>query len=81
MGRARKPAMTAKLARTIRTKDGQTLTTGGEARVYMANLPERRALYQAWQHAARLLLDNAHVEALTTQIELALLLDGHRRFR
>jgi len=29
---------------------------------------------------AKLLLDGADAEALTTQIELALLLDGHRRF-
>jgi hypothetical protein len=72
--------MSAKLARTIRSKDGAVLRTRGEARDYMANLPERRALYQAWQHAARLLLDGADAESLTTQIEFALMLDGHRRF-
>ena len=72
--------MTGKLARSNRTKDGQTLTTRGEARIYMANLPQRRALYQAWQAAARDLLDGAEAERLTIQIELALMLDGHRRF-
>ena len=47
---------------------------------HMTGLPEQRARYQAWQHAARLLLDGAEAERLTTQIELALMLDGHRRF-
>jgi hypothetical protein len=77
----RKPPMIAKLARGVRTKDGDILRTRGEARDYMAALPERRALYRAWQHAARLLLDGADAEALTMEIELALMLDGHRRFR
>jgi len=35
---------------------------------------------QAWQVAARLLLDGADAEPLTTQIEYALTLDGRRRF-
>ena len=56
MARARKPQLTAKLARTIRTKDGGALRTRGEAADYMTNLPEQRGRYQAWQHAARLLL-------------------------
>ena len=72
--------MVGKLARTIQTKDGATLRTRAEARHYMTALPQHRALYKAWQAAARDLLDGAAAERLTTQIEYALTLDGHRRF-
>jgi len=72
----RKPPMSAKLARTIHTTDGATLRTRGEAADYMTALPEQRARYNAWQHAAKLMLDGADAEALTTQIEYAL--DGNR---
>jgi hypothetical protein len=41
---------------------------------------DRRARYQAWQYAAKLLLDGADAEQLTRQIEYALTLDGYRRF-
>ena len=77
---ARKPSMTAKLARPVDTRDGGTLTTRGEAASYMTGLPEQRARYQAWQHAARLMIDGAGSEQLTTQIEFAFLLDGNLRF-
>ena len=72
--------MSAKLARTIHTTDGATLRTRGEATDYMTALPEQRARYQAWQHAARLLLDGAEAGRLMMQIEYALTLDGRRRF-
>lgn len=49
----RKPPMTAKLARTIRTKDGGVLRTRGEAANYMTGLPEQRSRRRAWQAAAR----------------------------
>ena len=55
------------------------MRTRGEAADYMTGLPEQRARYQAWQHAA-LLLDGAEAEPLTVQLELALMLDGQRRF-
>ena len=39
--------------------------------------PEGRALRRPWQHAVKLILDEgANIEAITTQIELALTLDG-----
>jgi len=72
--------MTSKLARPVGTRDAGTLRTRGEAAEYMTGLPEQRARYNAWQHAARLLLDGADSEELTTQIELALMIDGRRRF-
>ena len=77
-----KPPMTAKLARTIRTTDGAEIKTRADARSYMLALPDQRARYQAWQWAAKLMLDgDADSEALTAQIEYALTLDGRRRFR
>ena len=69
-----KPPMSAK-------QDGQTLRTRTQARDYMLSLPPGRARYAAWQTAAKLMLDGADAEPLTTQIEWALILDGHRRFR
>src|SRR5262245_61618313 len=71
--------MSAKLARIVHTTDGATLRTRGEAATYMTALPEQRARYNAWQHAAKLMLDGADAEPLTTQIEFALMLDGRRR--
>src|SRR5262245_26388566 len=61
--------MSAKLARTIHTTDGATLRTREEAAEYMTALPEQRARYNVWQHAARLPLDGADADMLTTQIE------------
>ena len=72
--------MTAKLTRTIHTKDGAVLRTRGEAATYMTGLPEQRARRQAWQAAAHDMLTNADAERLTRKIELALMLDGQRRF-
>jgi hypothetical protein len=42
---ARMPPVSGALTRIIRTRDGQTLRTRAQARIYMANLPEQgRAL-------------------------------------
>jgi hypothetical protein len=60
-----KPKMTGKLAHVLQTTDGAVLRKRGEARDYMTALPDRRAMYRAWQHAAPLLLDGASASALT----------------
>ncbi len=65
-----------KLTRVVRTKDGGTLRTVGDARDYMLALPERRATQRAWQRAAELILDGGTSEAITRQVELSLLLNG-----
>jgi hypothetical protein len=65
----------APLARPVHTRDGAVLTTIPEAKAYMLALPEGRALRNAWQYAARLVLEDASAEAITEQIELALLLE------
>jgi len=38
---------------------------------YMLALPKRRAVRGHWQHACRLILDGADVEAITRQVELS----------
>jgi len=48
---ARKPPMSAALARTIRTADGSTLRTRGEAAEYMTALTEQRARYSEHREA------------------------------
>jgi hypothetical protein len=71
--RKKGPRWTDKLARTIRdAKDDVTLRTRNDARHYMAALPDDRARRAQWQAAAKLLLDGANAEPLTTAIELAL---------
>jgi hypothetical protein len=67
----------AKLTRIIRTSDGGDLRTLADAKTYMLALPEGRALRRPWQNSVKLILDEgANIEAITTQIELALTLDG-----
>ena len=66
----------AKLAHVVRTRDGKSLRTRGDARAYLIGLPEHEQLHSAWQHLCRLLLDWAAAEAVTAQLELALLLSG-----
>jgi hypothetical protein len=58
------------------TKDGGVLRTIGDAHAYMMALPKKRALRAHWQHAGRLLLQEAGVSALTQQVHLALFMDG-----
>jgi hypothetical protein len=58
------------------TVEGVTLHTRNDAREYMTALPETRAIRTQWQIAAKLLLDGAGVEVLTTAIELALMYEA-----
>jgi len=52
------------------------LRTVGDAHVYIMALPKKRALRAHWQHAGRLMLQQASAAALTRQVHLALLMDG-----
>jgi hypothetical protein len=72
----RRPTWSDKLARPIHIVGGRVLHTRDDARAYMVTLPERRQRQNSWQHAAKLLLEHADAEALTTQIEYAVMLDG-----
>ena len=52
----------------------------------MTALSKERELKQAWQHAARLIIQRAPAEAITRQLSLALFTDakldlGHKRVR
>ena len=67
----------ARLPHTIRAKDGTVIVTIQDATNYMLALPPNgRALWNSWQYAAKLIMDNADPEAIAKQIEYALLLDG-----
>jgi hypothetical protein len=58
------------------TKDGGVLRTVGDAHAYIMALPKKRALHAHWQHASRLMLQQASAAALTRQVHLALFMDG-----
>jgi hypothetical protein len=58
------------------TKDGGVLRTIGDAHAYILALTKKRELRAHWQHACRLLLQEAGVAALTQQVQLALFMDG-----
>jgi hypothetical protein len=65
-----------KLPRAIRDLQGKTLKTSDDARLYVLDKLEVRPNYNTWKHAARLLLDKqSTAEAITRQIEFALLMD------
>jgi hypothetical protein len=70
------PYLSKKLTPPLRTKDGTMLRTVLDARTYMLALPEARQLRAQWQQAAKLLLEEADVTALSKQVELALFYDG-----
>ena len=70
----KRPRWSEKLARPVRdVVDDVTLRTRDDARSYMTALPESRARCKQWQAAARLLLEGADVEAIPSQLELALM--------
>jgi hypothetical protein len=48
----------------------------GDAHAYIMALPKKRGLRAHWQHACRLLLQQASAAALTRQVHLALFMDG-----
>ena len=71
------PQWSDKLARPVRDRVGDvTMRTRDDARHYMAELEERRAITTQWQIAARLLLEGAGAEVVTSAIELALFHDA-----
>ena len=59
------------------TKDGAVVRTIGEAANYVLALPKEHAEgCNRWQHAARLLLAQADVTAVSRQVHLGLFNDG-----
>jgi hypothetical protein len=58
------------------TKDGGVLRTVGDAHAYIGALSKNRALRAHWQHAGRLMLQQASAAALTQQFHVALFMDG-----
>jgi hypothetical protein len=53
------------LSEALPTTDGGVLLTIGDAIAYMTALPKQRELQQTWQHACKLILDRAPVEAFS----------------
>ena len=70
------PYLSQKLTRPIITKDGGALRTVLDARTYMLALSKDREHRAQWQRAAELLLAEADVAAFSTQVELALFMEG-----
>ena len=65
-----------KLTQPLPTKNGAVLRTIGEAANYVLSLPADPEHCNRWQHAARLLLAEADVAAVSRQIHLALFYDA-----
>jgi hypothetical protein len=66
-----------KLIQHLPIKGGPVLRTIGEAANYILALPSERAEHcNRWCHAARLLLDQADVAAVSRQVHLALFYDA-----
>jgi hypothetical protein len=69
--------LSQKLTEPLPTKDGHVLRTVGEAANYVLALPSERAEHcNRWRHAARLLLAQADVAAVSHQVHLALFYDA-----
>jgi hypothetical protein len=49
-----------KLSRPLPIKDGRVLRTIADARAYMLALPDHREQRQTWQHAAKLIVEEAN---------------------
>ena len=68
--------LSQKLTQPLPTKDGAVLRTIGDAANYGPALPPDRTEHcNRWRHAARLLLDQADVAAVSHQVHLALFYD------
>lgn len=65
-----------RLAREVRTLDGLRLRTVEDAVRAMLALPERRQMHPPWQAAARLIAEGGDLGTITSQLELALLLEA-----
>jgi hypothetical protein len=70
------PAYLAKkLTQPLPTKDGGVLRTIADARAYMVAMPAERDGCARWLHAARLILNQADLAAVSRQVHLALFYD------
>jgi hypothetical protein len=70
------PYLSQKLTRPLHTKDGGVLRTVKDARTYMMALSKHRETSAQWQRAAAMLLEQADVTDLSSQVQLALFYDG-----
>jgi hypothetical protein len=68
--------LSKKLTPPIPTKDGGTLRTILEACEYMAAIGKERELRPHWQQVRELMLQEAEVAAVSSQVRLAVLKDA-----
>jgi hypothetical protein len=68
--------LSKKLTPLIPTKDGGTLRTILEACEYMAAIGKERELRPHWQQVRELILQEAEVAAVSSQVRLAVLKDA-----
>ena len=61
--------LTKKLAYPLPIKGGAILRTIQDARDYLLALPPHRERRHHWQHVCELILEEADVEAVTSQIQ------------
>ena len=60
--------LATKLTEPLPTTDGGTLRTIADATHYMTKLPKHREEKNAWQHAAKLILNRAPVENVSQSV-------------
>ena len=74
------PGWRSRLTRPLRLQDGTVIKNLSEARVYVLKLDEGKRSRSVWQCAAARLTQaadgTASIEDATTQMELALLIEG-----
>jgi hypothetical protein len=68
--------LTKKLAYPLPTKDGDVLRTIQDARDYLLTLGPHREARHSWQRACELILAEADVVSVTSQLHRALFMDG-----
>jgi hypothetical protein len=68
--------LTKKLSYPLPTKDSSVLRTIRDAGDYLLALPPHRELRNHWQRARELILEEADIEAVTSQFHRALFMDG-----
>jgi hypothetical protein len=68
--------LTKKLSYPLPTKDSSVLRTIRDVGDYLLTLTPQRELRNHWQHACKLILDEADIEAVTSQVHRALFMAG-----
>jgi hypothetical protein len=68
--------LSKKLSYPLPAKGGDILHTIQDAQDYLLTLPSHRQRRHHWQHAGQLMLEEADVETVTSQLQRALFMDS-----